>query len=102
MASARRIKGSDRIGDDGARALSALTGLTSLHLGGNCIGDITPLVALDYLEKLTLSYNQIRDACTELWLKPPFAKLISPMRPWGCHVTELQARLLTRCNFVGQ
>jgi len=67
--------GSNNIGDDGARALSVLTGLTTLNLDSNEISDITPLLALDRLETLSLNSNTIRTACPALWFKPALRRV---------------------------
>src|SRR4051794_36788746 len=51
----------NQIGDDGARALAALTGLTSLDLSNNQIGadGARALAALTGLTSLDLSTNQV-------------------------------------------
>jgi Leucine-rich repeat (LRR) protein len=62
--------GGNRIGDDGARALAGLKALTSLKLSGNGISEIDSLLALDRLEAIDLSRNHIASVCPQVWLKP--------------------------------
>ena len=59
----RVFQATEPIGDDGARAIAGLTGLTSLDLGGNQIGDdgAGAIAGLTGLTSLDLGGNQIGD-----------------------------------------
>ncbi|MCH9808555.1 MAG: hypothetical protein K0U74_12555 [Alphaproteobacteria bacterium] len=68
--------GGNNLGDAGARHLAALTSLTRLNLADNDLGDISPLLSLDRLADITLSENEIVDACPEFWLKPSLRRAV--------------------------
>jgi internalin A len=79
----------NNIGTKALKALAGLNLLTRLNLSANGISDISPLLALDRLQIIRLSGNQIRTVCPEFWANSSLREAVLYMASLGDVPREL-------------